>query len=147
MVGLIGSTQTNHKVIIMDIASLDNSDILSQLKEFGITPHHKTGASKLRELLAEAKKKATVPVAEVMADKSIKVLTVAEADKLLTKEQRALRLVRVIVSPNDPLMSSYPGLIFTVGSSAVNNGRMIKKYVPFNNEEGFHVPQIIHDHS
>ena len=52
---------------------------------------------------------------------------------------------RIVVSPNDPLMSSYNGLIFTVGSSAVNGGRMIKKYVPFNNDDGWHVPQIIID--
>ena len=54
-------------------------------------------------------------------------------------------LTRVVVSPNDPNMSSTPGLIFTVGSSSVNSGRMIKKFVPFNNEQGWHVPQIILD--
>ena len=54
-----------------------------------------------------------------------------------------MKLVRIVVTPNDPLMSSYPGLIFTVGASGLNGGKMIKKYVPFNNEEGWHVPQII----
>ena len=52
-----------------------------------------------------------------------------------------MKLVRIVVTPNDPLMSSYPGLIFTVGASGLNNGKMVKKYVPFNNEEGWHVPQ------
>jgi hypothetical protein len=40
-------------------------------------------------------------------------------------------------------MVNYPGLIFTVGMSGINNGRMIKKFVPFSNEEGWHVPTII----
>ena len=69
----------------------------------------------------------------------------AAAAKALTKtgEKEAMKLVRIVVTPNDPLMSSYPGLIFTVGASGLNGGKMIKKYVPFNNEEGWHVPQII----
>jgi len=69
-----------------------------------------------------------------------------EKEKRMTpKEREALKLVRIIVSPNDPLMSSYPGLIFTVGSSKVNKGKMVKKYVPFNNEAGWHVPNIIYE--
>jgi hypothetical protein len=35
--------------------------------------------------------------------------------------------------------------IFCAGSSSVNNGKMVKKFVPFGNEEGWHVPQIIYD--
>lgn len=63
----------------------------------------------------------------------------------LTPTQKAMRLVRIVVIPNDPLLATYPGLIFTVGSSRVNNGRMIKKFVPFGNEEGWHVPHIIYE--
>jgi hypothetical protein len=42
-------------------------------------------------------------------------------------------------------MSSYSGLIFTACSSSVNSGRAVKKYVPFNNDKGWHVPQILID--
>ena len=52
-----------------------------------------------------------------------------------------MKLTRVVVVPNDSTMANYPGLIFTVGSSGINNGQMIKKFVPFNNEEGWHVPR------
>ena len=62
-----------------------------------------------------------------------------------TPEKRAMKLTRVVVVPNDSSMANYPGLIFTVGASGINNGQMIKKFVPFNNEEGWHVPQIILD--
>ena len=55
----------------------------------------------------------------------------------------AMKLVRVIVRPNDPLKLDSTGDVFTVGSDQVNHGRAIKKYVPYNNEEGWHVPNIL----
>ena len=60
-----------------------------------------------------------------------------------TPEKLAMKLVRVVVTPNDPTMVNYPGLIFSVGASGINNGRMIKKFVPFSNDEGWHVPTIL----
>lgn len=131
--------------------SMTDEDMHAELQEHGIKLHHKTGTDKLASVLAEVRAgtykpdaavadvKVTAPVAPV------KELTKEQHEKKLTKEQRAMQLVRIIVSPNDPLMSGYNGLIFTVGSSAINKGRMIKKYVPFNNEEGWHVPRIIYD--
>lgn len=132
----------------MDIEKLSDDELRAELKNRNIELHHKTGRDKLKEALAssiagtyspESKDTPNEPVNKV------KQLTREEHEKKLTKEQRALKLVRIVVTPNDNLMSTYPGLIFTVGSSAINKGRMIKKYVPFNNENGWHVPQIICD--
>jgi hypothetical protein len=131
-------------------AEMTDEDIHEELQARGVKLHHKTGSQKLRDTLkavmdgtyqneTEAVPKATESIPDV------KELTAVEHVKKLTKEQRALRMQRIVVSPNDPLMSSYNGLIFTVGSSAVNKGKMIKKYVPFNNDDGWHVPQIIID--
>lgn len=137
------------------ISELTDEEIKQELKEYGIKFHHKTGSSKLAELLHIARENP-----EAMAE-DIPVATddrpyegglpdaseaaKAAAAKALTKtgEKEAMKLVRIVVTPNDPLMSSYPGLIFTVGASGLNGGKMIKKYVPFNNEEGWHVPQVI----
>ena len=47
------------------------------------------------------------------------------------------------MTPNDPEISGHAGQIFTVVVSAVNGGKAIKKYVPFNNEEGWHVPNVL----
>jgi len=148
----------------MDINNMTADELRAELKAHGVSLHHKTGEDKLRATLRQvvdgtfaapgedAPKEAEE--VEVVEEKSqeeikkalnIKVLTPAEHLKRLTKEQRALRLIRVVVSPNDTLMSSYNGLIFTAGSSAVNKGRMIKKYVPFNNENGWHIPNIIYE--
>jgi hypothetical protein len=56
----------------------------------------------------------------------------------------AMKLIRVIVRPNDPLKLESGGEIFTYGSNVINNGKAVKKYVPFNNEEGWHIPNIIY---
>ena len=137
------------------ISELTDEEIKQELKEYGIKFHHKTGSSKLADLLHTARTSPEAMVQDIpvavddrpyeggLPDAS--EAAKAAAAKALTKtgEKEAMKLVRIVVTPNDPLMSSYPGLIFTVGASGLNGGKMIKKYVPFNNEEGWHVPQII----
>lgn len=136
-----------------EAVEMTDADIHEELQARGIKLHHKTGSQKLKDTLKAVMggtyvepDKVSVEAAPVtQAVPEVRELSAAEHEKRLTKEQRALKLTRVVVSPNDPLMSSYPGLIFTVGSSSINNGRMIKKFVPFNNDDGWHVPQIILD--
>jgi hypothetical protein len=60
------------------------------------------------------------------------------------RDNDAMKLIRVIVRPNDPLKLESGGEIFTYGSNVINNGKAVKKYVPFNNEEGWHIPNIIY---
>ena len=134
-----------------EIDKMSDVEIHAELKDSGVEVHHKTGIAKLIATLTEVRAGTyTVPEPKVET-KPLKIgptdaANKAVADsKVLTKEQRALRMQRIVVTPNDPNMNTYPGLIFTVGSSSVNNGRMIKKFVPFNNDEGWHVPQIIID--
>ncbi len=118
-----------------ELTDLSNEDIVEELKASGVNPHHKTGRDKLMATL--------VDVRNGVYNQDKKATYVAAPP--LTKTQLATRMQRIVVTPNDPNMSSYSGLIFTAGSSKVNNGRMIKKYVPFNNDEGWHVPQILID--
>jgi hypothetical protein len=59
------------------------------------------------------------------------------------REDNTMKLIRVIVRPNDPLKLESTGEIFSFGNSVANGGKVVKKYVPFNNEEGWHVPNII----
>ena len=123
----------------MNIDELHIDDVKTELKTRGITLHHKTGEAKLRQTLSDALDgtyEATVPSTPVSAK---------TASKPQSIEQKAMQLVRIVVSPNDPLQGSYPGLIFTVCSSIINRGKAVKKFVPFNNDEGWHVPQILVD--
>ena len=137
------------------ISELTDEEIKQELKEYGVKFHHKTGSSKLAELLHTARENPEAMVQDIpvatddrpyeggLPDASEAAKAAAAKALTPTGEKKALKLVRIVVTPNDPLMSSYPGLIFTVGASGLNGGKMIKKYVPFNNEEGWHVPQII----
>ena len=144
------------------IKNMTSEAIKQELKDNGVVVHHKTGIEKLMATLDKVRSGVyentnveepvtTIPAGvkhqslpgSTPASRAAKAKAVNAVYENLTPEQRALKLTRVVVTPNDPLMSSYPGLIFTVGASGVNNGEMIKKFVPFNNEEGWHVPQII----
>ena len=140
--------------LAVPINSMTDDEIRQELADNGVTLHHKTGTKKLASTLAKVRtdeykedpKKSDVPSdsppGSTEASRAAKAAFIKERDTL-TPTQQAMKLVRVIVTPNDPAMVNYPGLIFTVGMSGINNGQMIKKFVPFNNEEGWHVPTII----
>jgi len=134
------------------INSMTDDEIRQELTENGVTLHHKTGTKKLASTLADVRNKEHKEDPEKPTSSSLSGSTeasrAAKAKHLAamqTPEKRAMKLTRVVVVPNDSTMANYPGLIFTVGASGINDGQMIKKFVPFNNEEGWHVPQIILD--
>lgn len=54
--------------------------------------------------------------------------------------QEANKLVRIVVHCNNPSKRDWEGEYFAVGNNLVGD---MKKYVPFDNEEGWHVPQFI----
>jgi hypothetical protein len=143
--------------VVTPIKEMTDEEIKQELQDYGVKVHHKTGTAKLAELLTEVRENPSAMTQDVnedieSTDKPYKggnpnasKAAVEAATKYFETdpEKEAMKLIRIVVTPNDPLMSSYPGLIFTVGASGLNKGRMIKKFVPFNNEEGWHVPQII----
>jgi hypothetical protein len=135
------------------INGMTDDELKQELKDNGVVLHHKTGTKKLASTLAKVRTKeyqedpnSAIPSKKDSLSESTEASRAAKAKHLAamqTPEKLAMKLVRVVVTPNDPTMVNYPGLIFSVGASGLNNGRMIKKFVPFNNEEGWHVPQII----
>jgi len=157
-------------ITIVPINSMTDDEIRQELTDNGVTLHHKTGTKKLASTLAEVRTKeykenpnSAIPSEENIpeipagvrhkslpgstpASRAAKAKRIQEVFVNLTQKQEAMKLIRIVVSPNDTLMASYPGLIFTVGSSRISkNGEMVKKFVPFNNEAGWHVPKIIYD--
>lgn len=62
------------------------------------------------------------------------------AMKKLKKIREATKLIRVIVTNRNPMKQSWEGEIFSVSNDM---GVNVKKYIPFNEENGYHVPQII----
>lgn len=56
------------------------------------------------------------------------------------RKQECLKLVRIRIACMNPVKANMKGDIFSVGNSEIG---MIKKYVPFNAEQGWHVPNLI----
>lgn len=56
------------------------------------------------------------------------------------KRKEANELVRIRVTCMNPAKREWEGEMFSAGNSLVGN---VSKYVPFNNDEGWHVPRII----
>lgn len=55
-------------------------------------------------------------------------------------KKKASRQVRVRIHCNDPAKKDWPGEYITVGNNAVGTYR---KYVPYNQDEPYHLPEII----
>jgi hypothetical protein len=125
------------------INSMTDDEMRQELADNGVTLHHKTGTKKLASTLADVRSKEYKENTNSGASDAAKAAKAKHLAAMKTPEKLAMKLVRVVVSPNDPTMVNYPGLIFSVGVSGINNGRMIKKFVPFSNEEGWHVPTIL----
>ena len=124
-------------------------DELKTLKDradlMGITYHPSIGLEKLRE-----KVKATIEgqPEEVEVDPGKEAWKEHRDAKLTAQEQRkklqdeARKLVRIRLTCMNPAKSEYTGEIFTVGNSVVGT---YKNFVPFNNDEGWHVPHIMYE--
>ena len=127
--------------------SNDFEDVIEALSELdslkaradmlGISYHPSIGVDKLRDKVANAMTAAPVsdvtpsPVAE--SENSVRGLHMREASEL----------IRIRVSCMNPNKKEWEGEIFTVGNSVVGT---FKKYIPFNVEDGWHVPRIIYNH-
>ena len=125
------------------INSMTDDEMRQELADNGVTLHHKTGTKKLASTLADVRSKEYKENTNSGASDAARAAKEKHLAAMQTPEKLAMKLTRVVVTPNDPAMVNYPGLIFSVGATGLNNGRMVKKFVPFNNEEGWHVPQIL----
>ena len=65
--------------------------------------------------------------------------TIGEKRKRLKTE--ALKLVRIRLTCLNPAKKEWEGEIITVGNSLIGS---VKKFVPFNADDGWHVPHVIH---
>lgn len=120
-------------------------DELTTLKaradQMGISYHPSIGVDKLREKI-KATLESDGPVEQedqADAPKAKVVETVAQKRARLKRE--AEKLVRIRVTCMNPAKREWEGEIFTAGNSLVGTQ---KKYVPFNADDGWHVPHIIY---
>jgi hypothetical protein len=140
----------------MNIETMTSKEISDKLAEHGIKMHFNSKRTKLVEALnninGNEDTKMEAVVTETPANTGGTVITEDMLDDFKIngveleglRNDDAMKLIRVIVRPNDPLKLESGGEIFTYGSNVINNGKAVKKYVPFNNEEGWHIPNIIY---
>ena len=123
---------------------VETPDELTALKAradlLGIRYHPSISLEKLRDKVNAAV--TATSTADDDADEEPAVKPKAKPD-LGELRRQASELVRIRVSCMNPLKKEWEGEIFTVGNSGVGT---FKKYVPFNADEGWHVPRIIYEH-
>lgn len=85
--------------------------------------------AKIKEAMGEDSNATNKPVVEASS-------TVVDPRK------EAARLIRIRLTCMNPAKKEWDGEIITVGNSVVGTH---KKYIPFNADEGWHVPKIIFD--
>lgn len=105
----------------------------------GIQYHPSIGYEKLSEKVTAALTAATTeqpqqPKAVVMDQ------TETLNEKRARKKREAFKLTRIRITCMNPAKREWEGEIFTGGNDEVGS---VTKYVPFNNDEGWHVPQIL----
>lgn len=129
----------------------ETPDELSALKAradmMGISYHPSIGLEKLREKVNAAITKEPEPVAETPAVAATTAPVAAqpvketEAQRVNRLKKDAGRLVRIRLTCMNPAKAEWPGEIISVGNATVGS---FSKFVPFNAEEGWHVPNIIY---
>ena len=131
-------------------------DELASLKSradlMGVAYHPSIGLEKMREKINAAieqtgdanSEDAAVEQAQVAADTAAAAPVAAETQLQYhaRKKREANELVRVRVTCMNPSKSEWEGEIFTSGNSLVGS---VTKYVPFNNEEGWHIPRMLYN--
>lgn len=112
------------------------SDSLKEkLDAMGVKYHHKAKEETLEKLYKKA-------IGED-SDKPKEDNTQLSIQELRTKQTKeCLALVRVVVTPRDQNKSEWPGEIFTVANPVIGT---IRKYIPYRNAIGWHVPKIMVD--
>lgn len=96
----------------------------------GVKYHPSISLEKLKEkITAHMNAEEDKPVAEPEMDRA-------------ALQKSASELMRIRVTCMNPAKKEWEGEIFTVGNAVVGT---FKKYVPFNADEGWHVPRIIYE--
>ena len=148
----------------MNTENMTSKELSDELSNHGINMHFNTKRDKLvnalnnvdgitngSDISVSSKGKTAEQLAEEMG---VTMLTDADIVDFQyngvelegLRKAEANKLIRVIVRSNNPLKRDHAGDIFTVGNRKLNNGKAIKKYIPYNNEEGWFIPNILYEH-
>jgi hypothetical protein len=104
----------------------------------GISYHPSIGLEKLREKVNAALQD---PTDEAKPEAPVSAGAESKAQRMSRLKREAAKLVRIRVTCMNPAKKEWEGEIFSVGNSTVGS---FTKYVPFNTDEGWHVPHMIY---
>lgn len=102
----------------------------------GVKYHPSIGADALREKIKAAEAGET-PKDEPETAEAVET----KNQKLRRIVDEANKLIRIRLQCLNPAKREWPGEIFATGNAATGT---IKKFVPFNADEGYHVPNMIY---
>jgi hypothetical protein len=115
----------------------------------GIKYHPSTGIDKLKakiDLQLSGGKESEVetsPTKSKPSSKDYMTQKEYEAFEFKRRKSNAARLVRVRVTCMNPAKKEWDGEIISVGSAKIGT---FKKFVKFNTEDGWHIPNIIYEY-
>lgn len=122
-------------------SEMNATDELALLKNradlMGIKYHPSISLDTLRERVNSALNKP-----QVISDTPVTAQE-TEAQKRANQIAEFTRLIRVRITCMDPNKKNWPGEYFTVSNGVIGT---IKRFVPYNNTEGWHIEKIIYDH-
>lgn len=125
-----------------DLKQDELATLKARADRLGVQYHPSIGVEKLREkvsaALSDAPEPDTQAVAQAPATEQVFGENAAQRRRRLRNE--ANELVRIRLTCMNPLKKDWAGEIITVGNSAVGT---LKKFIPFNADEGWHVPRIM----
>jgi hypothetical protein len=141
---------------IMQIEEMTSKQISDELSNHGVKMHFNSKREKLEKALKATKEGTLITESLETSDSGGVHLTEAEViandfkfngvELEGLRDAHAKKLIRVIVRSNNPLKRDSAGEIFTVGNKVLNGGKPVKKYIPYNNEDGWHIPNILYEH-
>lgn len=130
-----------------DLAAAELENLKARADLLGVTYHPNIGSEKLREKIAakQAEEDVPAPVSGEAAGKSEEKASTQSAEestaaKRVRLKREGLKLVRVRITCMNPFKKEWEGEIFTVSNNAVGT---VKRYVPYNVEDGWHVEHIL----
>lgn len=108
----------------------------------GVQYHPSIGLDKLREKINAALNGKPQEPEKSEMNAVISPVVETEARMLQRMRDEQLGLVRIRITCMNPSKADWQGELFTVGNSLVGT---ISKFVPFNADDGWHVPKILLD--
>ena len=119
---------------------LGMTDELTALKQradlLGISYHPSIGLEKLRD-----KVNASITTTEEPKAEPVQAAAESENAKRIRLRNEAAALVRIRITCMNPAKKEWDGEIITAGNATVGT---FKKFIPFNVDDGWHVPNIIY---